>query len=221
MHRHRIAEALFVLLVASACSGGTSTAPAQSTGAEAAPTVTSLASQAPSSGAPEALTDTARPAAPDITDARVIDDAIVLHVAKPHVSEAVEYYQVRVDEGTWRALDASEWRMARGEAGIVVTLQGLTLRPGQSRLVQLRAVSMAGFGAESRVALLDTDVAVEDPYPDDSGPVDVDSAMGLGGGTSQTPADPARRVVVIVVEVLAALGLVTIGVFIGRHLRRA
>lgn len=194
-----------MLLVVGACSSGPYASPTPST-AEA-PTVTEIAKAAP----------------PDISDARVIDDAIVFHVSKPHVSEAVEYYQVRMDGGLWRALDASEWGFAQGEAGIKVTLRGLTLTPGQSRLVQLRAVSQSGFGVESRVARIDTDVTVEGPDLDDRGPVDIDSAMGLGGSTStstRTPSDPMRQTIVIVIELLAALGLVAIGVFMGRRLRR-
>lgn len=100
--------------------------------------------------ASDAFTYVAKAAAPDITSARVIDRVVVLAVAKPHVSEAVEYYQVSVDGGEWRSLDASEWRPAKGEAGIIVTLRDPVLEPGQTTLIQLRAVSVAGFGAESR-----------------------------------------------------------------------
>ena len=178
------------------------------------------ASKAPESAATDGPGDIAQPTAPEITEATVVNDAIVFHVAKPHVSEAVEYYQVRFDEGSWRALDASEWRMAEGEAGIVVTLRDLELTPGQPRLVQLRAVSIAGFGPASRVTWLDTDGAVDNPDLDNTDLVDIDSAMGLGGSTgTRTSADPVRQVTVIVVEVLAALGLVFVGFLIGRRLR--
>lgn len=183
--------------------------------------VTVLTSEAPENAATDAWGDVTPAAAPEITDATVINDAIVFHVARPHVSEAVEYHQVRVDGGQWRALDADEWRMAQGEAGIVVTLRGLELKPGRQRLVQLRAVSITGFGPASRVVWLDTNVAVDDRELGSTDVIDVDSAMGLGGSTStRTPSDPVRQAIVIVVEVLAALGLVFVGFLIGLRLKR-
>ena len=210
-----------MLLVVGACGSGPPSPVEQSTPTEAAPMVTVLTSTAPERASTEGPGDIAQATAPEITEATVADDAIVFHVAKPHVSEAIESYQVRLDEGRWRALDASEWRMAEGEAGIVVTLRGLELTPGQPRLVQLRAVNIAGVGPASRVSWLDTDAAVDNPDLDSTDWVDIDSAMGLDGSAgTRTPTDPARQVIVIVVEVLAALGLVFVGILIGRRLRR-
>lgn len=221
MRRHRIAGTVCVLLMVGACTSDPPSSMEQSPATQAGSVVTVLASEAPASTGTDDPGDIAQPTAPEITEATVVNDAFVFHVAKPHVSEAVEYYQVRLDEGLWRALDASEWRMVEGEAGIVVTLRGLDLTPGQPRLVQLRAVSLAGFGPASPVAWRDNDVAVDNPDRDSTDLVDIDSAMGLDGSTgTRTLSDPVRQVIVILVEVLAALGLVFVGILIGWRLRR-
>lgn len=66
-----------------------------------------------------------------------------------------------------------------------------------------------------------TDVATEEAVLDEDDMVDVDTAMGLGGATStRNPPNPAQQTLALVVEALAALGLVAIGIFIGRRLRR-
>lgn len=163
-----------------------------------------------------------RPAAPDITEAGLLDGAMVLSVAKPHVSEAVEYYQVSVDGGEWRGLESSEWRPAEGGAGIIVTLRDPAPESGQTVNVRLRAVSINGHGAESRAVSFPTDPGIDAAAVDGPTIVSVDTALGLGGVTSNgTPTNTGQQVFVIIVEVLAALGLVSIGIFIGRRLRRS
>lgn len=219
MPRHRIVAALSVAFLIGACSiGGTPTM--------ADPSATVAILSAESEGSAPTMSESPAqpplPAAPEITDAGVIDGSMVISIAKPHVSEAVEYYQVSVDSGEWRTLDASEWRPAQGGAGVVIMLSDLTLEPGQAALVRLRAANVSGFGGLSRAVSIGTGITDANAGPVDSGPADVDTALGLSGPASTVRAPhPAQQAIVIIVEVLAAVGLVAIGIFIGWRLRRS
>lgn len=219
MRHHRIVAALSVALLIGACSSsGTPTM----TDASATVTILSAESEGPAPTMSEVLAQPPLPLAPEITDAGVFDGAMVISIAKPHVREAVEYYQVSVDGSEWRTLDAIEWRPAQGGAGVIVTLREPALEPGQAALVRLRAASLAGFGAESRTVSISTGMTGGSAGLDDSGSVDVDTALGLGSPTEAVrSSNPAQQAIVIIIEVLAALGLVSIGIFIGRRVRRS
>lgn len=198
VRRHRVVAALSAALLIGACGSGAT----------------------PTFGGTSATV--LIPSPPDITDARVVDGAMVISIAKPHVSEAVENYQVRVDGGEWRTLEASEWRPAQGGAGVVVALRDPILEPGRAVRVTLRAVSIAGFGLESQDISVSTGMTDVGTVLNDSASLDVDTAMGLSGpARTRGEPDPAQQAIVIIVEVLAALGLVSIGIFIGRRLRRS
>lgn len=219
MRRHRIVAALSVAFLIGACSSGGTPAPAGMSAAVTIPSVGPGSSVPTASGIPGRL---ALPSAPDITDAGVIDGAMVISIARPHASEAVEYYQLRVNGGEWRTLDASEWRPAQGGAGIVFTLSDPPLEAGQAALVRLRAANASGFGDLSRAVSISIGLTDANAGTVDSGPADVDTALGLSGPARTVPAaHPAQQTIVIIVEVLAALGLVSIGIFIGWRLRRS
>jgi hypothetical protein len=80
-------------------------------------------------------------AAPQIVSADGGNGVAVLHVAKPHVSEAVENYQYSLDDGlTWNRFDPAQ---------VLSPLTIARLANGQQYTIRPRAISVAGFGEMS------------------------------------------------------------------------
>lgn len=161
-----------------------------------------------------ATTALARAAAPMLSDPHAPGGRVTFTVARAHVSEAIEFYQVSVDGGEWRPLATDEVRQDPGSGGFIVTLQAPQLAPDERVEVRLRAVNAAGAGQSSDAVSVAPPGVAGDP----SGVVDVDSALGLSGAdeNSGPVANPRQQQIALVVEILAAIGLVAIGVFIGR-----
>ena len=79
----------------------------------------------------------AQPAVPDIIDVTIEDGNIIVTIARPHVSEAIENYAVSIDDGTWQPLDPPQ-------AAPALVLREQAPPQGTRTELRLRAVNGAG-----------------------------------------------------------------------------
>lgn len=79
----------------------------------------------------------AEPAVPDIIDVTTENGDIIVTIARPHVSEAIENYAVSIDHGTWQSLDPPQ-------AAPALVLREQAPPQGTRIELQLRAINGAG-----------------------------------------------------------------------------
>lgn len=87
--------------------------------------------------AAEAFAYLAEPSVPDIIDVTTEDGDIIVTIARPHVSEAIENYAVSIDDDTWQPLDPPQ-------ASPTLVLRDQAPPHGTQLELRLRALNGAG-----------------------------------------------------------------------------
>jgi hypothetical protein len=93
--------------------------------------------------AAEGFSYLAEPAVPEIIDVTTEDGDIIVTIARPHVSEAIENYAVLIDDDTWQPLDPPQAAPA-----LVLREQA----PPQGTRIELRLRAINGAGQTSSPA---------------------------------------------------------------------